>query len=481
MKKAKSILAILLAMVIALSTSAFAFATTTPSEEETNATPDTANTVGVGSSINAKLDDDTDVDWFVFQTTENGLVTVTLSHSAISGADAETSFFAVEIQGADGVQIESFKSTGSQTEAKVEFSAVPGSYYVKVAMDRQYVDNLTYTVAVKLDSAALVEKEDNDTWGTATEMTMATDAKPGVVYYGTIDKGTEAAGDVDYYKLTVNRDYLLYPGIYNTASNTGNYSLSVIETVDGDGGAAVERSLGTLKIYSNQETVEGSPIGVKAGTYYVKVAGIDNSVGGYQIRIFGRAASGTETEYNNDAKNANTILVGGELTGSLFDETDVDCFTYTTKGNNNGYKITLGAYSSKPETANGQWILVVKNESGNEVCKVDATASEAGVLETDPLSAGTYTFIISKGNVYTDEVYKISFEAKTASDDSDDDESLGFFEDMKAFFDEVGALDWGGFANQFMEWLPSVNVFGMIGDLMNSIVPFITEFLFANT
>lgn len=481
MKKAKSLLALLLALIISVSGSVFAFAAQTDEESETNATPATADVVGVGSSINAKLDEPTDVDWFMFEAADNGLATVTLSHSALSGADSNVSFFKVEIIGADGVFIESFKSAGDQKDATVDFSVTPGDYYIKVAMDRQHIDNLTYTVSVKLDKSALVEKEDNDTYGDATPLTLATKAKPATLYYGTIDKGSEAVGDVDYYKFTVVGNHILYPSIYNTASNTGNYTLSVVETVTGAGGVAVERSLGTIKIAANQEQTDGSAIGVESGTYFIKVAGIDGSVGGYQIRVYGDSASKIETEYNNTVATADDIQIGGVLSGSLFDESDVDCFAYTTKGNNNGYKITLGAYSANNKVANGQWSVVVKNASDGQVCKMDVQVGKDGVVETDPLTAGTYYIYVSKGNVFTDDIYELKFEAKAASDEPVEEKPAGIIEQMISFFQQIGALDWGKFFGQFGELLSGINLLGMISAIADSIIPFITEFLFANT
>lgn len=479
MKKAKSILALLLALIISVSGSVFAFAAQTAEEDAENSTPSTADVVGVGSSISAKLDTPTDVDWFVFDAKDCGLATVTLSHNALEGADESASFFKVEVIGEDGVFIESFKSAGGQKDASVSFSVTPADYYISVQMDRQHLETLTYTVSVKLDKSALVEKENNNTYGDATPLTMANKTKPDTLYYGTIDKGSEASGDVDYFKITVPADYLLYPSIYNTASNTGNYSLSIVETIDGDGGVTVERSLGTLKIAENEAQKDGSAIGVKAGTYYIKVAGIEGSVGGYQIRIYGGSASKIETEYNNTSATADIIYVGSEITGSLFDANDVDCFEYTTKGKNGGYKITLSAYSKK--VTNGQWSLVMRNESDGQVCKLDATVNEAGVAETDALPAGTYTIYVTKGNNFTDDIYTLKFEAKEVKDEPEEEEPANLIEQMMSFFKKIGDLNWGKFADQFMEWLPSVNVFGMIQDIMNSVIPFLTEFLFKNT
>ena len=82
MKTAKKLLALLLALIMATSFASVAFAAN--EETENNATPASANVIGVGSSINAKLDEPTDVDWFKFVSDACGLATVTLTHNAVS-------------------------------------------------------------------------------------------------------------------------------------------------------------------------------------------------------------------------------------------------------------------------------------------------------------------------------------------------------------------------------------------------------------
>ena len=484
MKTAKKLLAILLSLVMIMSCAAVSFAAT-EEEKESNATPASANSIGVGSSISAKLGEPTDVDWFTFKSTACGLATVTLSHTAITGADSNVSFFKVEIIDKDGVYVETFKSAGSDATASVSFSVVPGDYFVKVAMDRQHIDNLTYTVAVAVNASANVEKEENDTFGDATLMTTATKAKPDLTYYGTIDKGTEAIGDVDYYKFIVNETTMIYPSIYNTSTNTGKYKLTILDTVTGAGGKAEERVLGSIVISSSEDQVDGGAIGVKAGTYYVRISGVDESVGGYQFRIYTQGSTSTETEFNNNPKDANDIFVGSKFTGCLFDEDDTDVFTFITKGNNSGYKIILKAYSTKIKNPSGQWQLIVKNSSDGLVTKMDVTATATGELTTDPLPAGEYFIYVEKGNVFTSDVYLLELQslpkADTGEEDKDDEGTI--FDRMAAFFERMSTLPWMEFLEPIIEVVQGIEITGLLGmmmDLVTSVggfLPFLPEIL----
>ena len=490
MKTAKKLLALLLAFIIAMSCAAVASAAA-DEETESNATPTSANLIGVGGAMNAKLEDPKDVDWFTFESTANGLATVKLDHTAITGADSNVSFFKVEIIGEDGVYVESFKSAGNQASASVSFSVIPSDYFIKVSMDRQHIDNLTYTLKVDIDKSANVEKEENDTFGDATFMNTATKAKPDLTYFGTIDKGSEASGDIDYYKFFVGETTMIYPSIYNTATNTGRYKLSVLDTVTGKDGVAVERVLGTIIISANESQIDGGAIGVKAGTYYVRISGVDNTVGGYQFRIYTSPSSNTETEFNNTVKDANDIYVGSKITGCLFDETDKDIFTFVTKGNNSGYKLNLKAYSSKIKNPNGQWSVVVKNSSDGQVCKMDVLASTAGELTIEPLPAGEYFIYVNKGNVFTSDVYLLEFASLPKSDDDKEEEPVEgtLIDRIVAFGERLSTLPWMEFIDPIMQVLKGMDLEGILGmgtDLGVSIgkfLPFLPEILehfFAN-
>lgn len=479
MKTAKKLLALLLAFIMATSCASVAFAAN--DEVEPNATPTSATVIGVGSSVNAKLDDPTDVDWFKFASDACGLATVTLSHNVVSGAETNLSFFKVNIIDEAGVYVESFKSTGTQASSSVSFSVIPGNYFIEVVMGNQHNDSVTYTVAVAINKSANVEKESNDNIGDATSMLTATKSKPDLTYYGTIAKGASVEGDVDYYKFTVSETTLVYPSLYNTATNTGKYQLSILDTVTGKDGVAEERVLGSITIASSEDQITGEAIGVKKGTYFVKITGLEGSVGGYQFRIYTQASSNTELEYNNTKKDANDIAVGSKITGCLSDEKDTDVFAFNTKGNNSGYKLIFKPYSANPKTPNGQWVVTIRNSSDGQVCKMDVDADASGELVTEPLAAGEYFVYVTKGNIYTGDVYYLEFQALPKSEEQEEPSEGTFIDRIVAFFARMGTLPWADFAAPLLEVLQGMEItgmLGMMGDLVSSIgkfLPFLPE------
>ncbi|MBQ8027443.1 MAG: hypothetical protein IJ261_04930 [Clostridia bacterium] len=476
MKKAKSILALLLALLIAMGSTFCAFAADTREEDAENSTPETADLVGEGSPINGKISDVDDEDFFVFEAAKSGIAKVTLSHVALTGSAADASYFQVTITDSKGVNIESFKSTALQAEASAEFSVSPGDYYIKVAMDDINDANLVYTISVDIDTSADFEIETNNSVSDATAMGFATKTNPNKLYYGTI-----STNDVDYYKVTVTSSSLLYIGIYNTASKTGNYKATFIEVQPGVNSVPQELSLGSIKIGANEEQANSTAIGVDSGTYYLKVEGISGSVGGYQVRVYsGGSYVDIEHEYNNDVLNANTVRIGSKITGSLLDKDDVDCFKFSTAGNNYGYKVTVNAYDADAKKTEGQWMVEIVSASNGTVAKGDATNTKEAVISTETLVAGTYYIYVTDGNVFTDKIYELSFEAldPPADDGGDDDDGPLSFEE---FAKQIADLNWGKLFDNFSSWLPSVNVFGMLFDMMKSIIPFITAFFFSNT
>lgn len=474
MKKAKSLLALILAMLIAFGGTVFAFAAEDPAESEENNTIATADVLGIGTSIKGKIADADDVDYYAITAENSGLITVSLAHDVKSNADATASYFEVIVYDAEEAQIDSFKSTGADAKVSVDFSVIPGVYYVLVKWDRVLDDTLEYVLSAKINQSALFETEPNDLVSQATALTLS---KKGdnKLYYGAI-----SAGDTDYYSVSFSKPSLALFGIYNTASKTGSYKASLIKVVDGVDGNPLEKVVGTI-IIENGETVKDSPLfGVNGGTYYLKVEGIGSSTGGYQVRVYaGDSNTNDEFEYNNEEKYANLVAQGKDVTANIFDKTDVDFFKFNVSNTNGGYSITVSDYDGKKDVTNGQWSVEVFDGNGNIIKeKVTVLNSEKYVIETDALANGTYYIKVTAGNNFTGETYKVSITEKKASASTDDkDDGVTSFDE---FIDSIKSIDWSGFWKNFEGWLEYVNVIGIISDLMKSVADFITTFIFAN-
>lgn len=470
MKKVKSILALLLALLLAMGSTVCASAATAAEESEENGTIATADALALGTAMKGSIgvttaEGEEDVDFFKLTTTSIGIVTVEFAHNVVTGASSN--YFKIAVVDAENNELAAFKSKGTDATVSGSFSAAPGTYYVKVESDTVHDATLGYTVTAKLNTSALVEKEDNGKVENATDMTVSVNGA-NKLYYGTITEG-----DVDYFKVTFTSPVLASIGIYNTFAEKGNYKATLIKVVDGATGGFDEKHIAAIEIKNTEIQANSTSIGVSGGTYYLRIEGVDGSTGGYQARVFGGGSNvNIEYEYNNEYSLANLVNLDKIFTANLFDAADEDCFKFTAAANNNGYKLTVASYDKAKEAVSGKWKLTMVNQQGKEITVAYNTADSTKlVAETAALEAGTYYVKVSAGTVFTNETYSISVSAAEKKAE----------ETKPSLIDRIKALDWSTFFENFTSWLPSVNMWGMVSDIYKSVAKFVTEFLFANT
>lgn len=482
MKTAKSLLALVLAMLIAMGSLVCASAVQDLSESEENGTIETADVFGIGTDIKAKLSGVEDKDYFAFTATESGLVTVTLKHDKKAAVDDIATYFDVVVYDSTGKnEIDSFKSKGADESKSIDFSVTPGAYYVYVKAGSVVDTNLEYILSASISKTALFEKEPNNITSFATAM-EASKKGSSKNYYGAIT--SDEGRDVDYYKVEFKAETLISFGIYNTASKSGNFKATFIESVDGEYGEPLEKEIGSIVINEGEAIKDSPNFGVDEGVYYLKVQGVSNSTGGYQVRVFafdGSSSVAVEHEYNNNAKYAQKLQVGKTVTGNIFDEKDVDVFYIEAPKGNYGYEIVLADNNGKQEVVNGQWFLEVSDKNGHIIEeKMTITNAETETAGTDPLEKGTYYFEVSAGNVFTGETYKLTIKEKKApanTDDPDkDDDGITTFADLFAM---LKAIDWSNFLANFEGWFEFINIGGIIKDIIPGIVKLFTEVIFA--
>ena len=482
MKKAKSLLALILATLIAFGSFVCAWAVEDPSESEENGTTATADVFGIGSAIKAKLSDTTDIDYFAFTAADSGLVTVTLKHDKKTGVDPNATYFTVTVFDSTGLnEIDSFKSKGADDSKSIDFSVTPGSYYVLVEGGSVLDTTLEYVLSATINKTALFEKEPNNIASQATELKASKkgDAKN---YYGAIT--ADDGRDVDYYEVKFTKETLVSFGIYNTASKTGNYKASFVKIVDGEYGKPLEKVAGSITI-NDGETLKDSPnFGVDKGTYYLKVEGIGDSTGGYQVRVFdfdSNSSVALEHEFNNEARYAQEIKAGNTVTANIFDESDIDIFVLEVPQSNYGYEITLADNNTTREVTNGQWTLEITDENGHVVeDKVNVLNSEPVTAETAVLEKGLYYINVTAGNVFTGETYKVTVKAKTAPvDDGEDDKDDDGITSISEFFEQIKNIDWSNFMKNFEGWFEYINVIGIVTDIIPGIVKMLSDLVFS--
>lgn len=462
MKKAKSILALLMAfvMVMGIAVTGSAAADAVAEESENNGTFETADAFGFGTKIKGVLDEADDADYFTFTANANGLATVILSHNEITDASQDIAYFEIVVYDANETEMLSFRSTGAEKETlSPSFAITSGAtYFVVVSMGSIHSETLEYAITADFDSSARTEVEPNNQAATATNLELSTsgNAKP---YYGTI---SSTGNDVDYYRVAPETTGVIYLYLYN-GNIPADFKATLYTHYEVADGVLSEEPITSITIDHNQEYVKSVAIGVYAKEYMLKIEGL-NSTGDYRTRVFFQPVSDAEMEYNNKPNANNTLLVGAPLRGTISQDTDIDFYSFKATADNVGYTISLGlADEASPKT--GSWYITITdgNESviGN-VQNLEVKATETKVITTEALVAGKNYYIeIKQGSTLTTEAYRIGVAAVEPSEDTEPDANDGdFFAQIKEYFN----VFW---ENNFSNWVDDgVNFVGMITNLI---------------
>ncbi len=458
MKNIKSILAFVMALIVAMSCFATAFAAEIR-EDDT----DSKNNVISGATVFTAEDTATgvlqqgDTDYYKFTVETAGLATVTIAHEANA---SELDYFVVEIirLAEDNTEavIASFKSAGNATQvASPAFGADAGDYYVKVTEGNVKGSNLEYTLSFAVDTEALCETEPNDSYKDATAIELSTnyEAKK---YAATIS----SADDADYYLVEVPAEGFIYFFIDNDTSAKGNYKVSLLTHIEGTAGVADDKTLGTVTVAAADSTKTSPSVGVEKGSYYLKVTGIDGSTGGYNVYALFYGYTGVESEFNGSFATADSIAVSEALDATIFDADDKDYYKFTSTADNLAFTVKVAPLESN--TADGVWQVKIYDAQGNAVSGAIATASQSAagevVFTAEGMAAGTYYIEVTAGSVVNTGYYQISIV---------DDEEVA---PKMTFIERIKNLDWSGFIDNFNGWFLKIDFKSTIKAIGQSII-----------
>ena len=469
MKKFKSMLAVLLAMLMIFSCAAVSYAT-----DDGNGSAATAAKLGTDNAgVKEFIESADDKDYYYIIPDDGGLATVALEHAAIAEAAAGSSYFKVEIFDGEETLIAEFVSEGNQAKAvSPKFAVSKGEkYYVCVSKGDVINSTLEYTVSASINNSALVESEPNDETGKATaiKLSEANNAQKTYRYYGNIS----SENDADIYKFTLSAPGLVYVYIYNSEnSDKGSFKATLGYSSEVAGGASVlNESLGTVEVKKADSYNAISDVGLGSGEYFVKVTGIGGSKGGYSVIVINVPVSDAETEPNNIPETADPAPINALeveaaklkiVRACLNTADDVDYFKITVPSGSNGYNIKVAASAGASKTA-GSWKVTVLSSAGKEiVAETTATDKAAATLTTDAgLAAGTYYIKVIRGTDYNPGVYTVSVQVKEKKADEGEKD--------KSWIDKIKDLDWQGFVDNFATWIDEINILGLIGELTKNL------------
>ena len=195
-------------------------------EYEDNDSYETANYIALGDSVTGIIEDRDDVDYYKVSTSMNGKIELSFCHTY---ADESGSWVVSTYIYQDGQYTElSSQYIHLNDNEKVEIPYIGavqnGIYYIKVVRDYSGVIEKNYSIQTSFVTSDCIEKEVNDTYAEATNVTL------GNSYSGIISN----ANDKDYYKITAPENGKISLDFKHTyADESGSWVVSTYIYQDG--------------------------------------------------------------------------------------------------------------------------------------------------------------------------------------------------------------------------------------------------------
>lgn len=450
MKKVKSFIAVLMALIISMSFASMAFAADVSEADATNGVASGADAFAIGDTVTGKINSSEDVDFYTFTIAKAGLLTVTLEHAAKE--EATGTYFTVEILDADSNAVASFAAAANKaTVASPAFGASAGKYFVKVTKGSVCDTTVEYKLSAAINENALCEYESNNTRekATAIELSSKTSIKK---YIGTLPAG---ATDVDYYKFSTEKAGYIYIFVENDADFKGGYAVELETYSEGSNGLAEWKNFGKFEVTKEDASIKSPCIGVAGKSeYYISVTGTE---GGYKLYVVFVEDAQSEAEYNDAVAFATALPEKTLLYASTFDKNDVDFYevkvTEKTK-----YTVKVSA-EPQTVTTDAQWKVSVVNGKNEIVAgPVTATKNTAASVEISGLEAGTYYVKVEAGDILNTNLYTIEL-----TNDGADTSNMSFKE-------LLGSIKWATLLGNFSSWIGSVNFGKIVKEIAASII-----------
>lgn len=317
-----------------------------------------AVTIRVNTSISGTISKGSEYeqDYYKFTITKDGYVVLNFKNPKQDDSDA---YWKMELYDAqyNSLVYTEIKGNTSSTDSTATGIAA-GTYYVKVTSAERYeaCSMDTYSLCVQYTESDYWEKEQNESYSTATEMVT------GKVYNGTTSKGYDY--EKDYY-------------VFNT-SNNGSISVTFTNPLQDDSKAywkvtlydSSYQKLCDWDITGNVKTTQLPVIGAAKGTYYILVTSNNYYNAGstdiYGINVSCEKSENWEKEFNEDYTSATAMNLNQEYSGVTWAgyeyEKDYYKFSISRQGM---YKVVMSV--PKLDSSEEYWLVQIYNSSYEKI------------------------------------------------------------------------------------------------------------------
>ena len=375
-------------------------------EQESNDTTATANTLTVNTEMTGNLSSSDDIDYYAVTLEKDAAISIQFENPE---QKYSYTYWKYSIVTQDGATLRTWEQKGNVTSYTTDtmgFSA--GTYYIKV-FNSSSTDNYTLLVnyTVEDSQTQLYEKEcTNDTLSDADTLPLNT-SLIGNLY---------SSDDVDYYQIELDEDGAISIQFKNPEQEyTYSYWKYSLVTQDGT-------TLRTWEQKGNVTSYTTDTMGFSAGTYYIKVQSYyssSSSMDNYTLLVNYTAEDSQTQLYEKECKNdtlsdADTLPLNTSIVGNLYSSDDVDY--YQIKLDEDG-AISIQFENPEQTYTYSYWEYSFMNASGD----ILYTWEEDGdvtkkVTNNLGFSAGTYYIKVQSSVSSTMDNYTLTVQYTAASD-----------------------------------------------------------------
>lgn len=382
----KKTVSILLSVLIALSTvSIFSFSAfaAEKTESEPNDFFSTANKINTGDTIKGKLSSYDDEDYFKIVSSSDGRLDLSFIHTLKKSShrwyidiyvagDMENPIISEEVYEEDDSNYR-FPMLGIKKNE---------TYYIYVSTIAGVSTTSDYKISAKFTASPYYEKEVNDVFTQATDITL------GKTYSGT----SMCEDDKDYYRFkTTDNGKMKLDFIYQNDSKNKDWYIDIYENTD--------KLIYSKKISSDSLCKFSIPyIGIKKNTtYYIVVENFFTEEIGveYSLKTSFSKSEFFEKEYNNSYSTASLIKINKNYHGNSIDSDDCDYYKFVPEADG---KIALN-FRTNMDNNGYKWYIEIIDSKGKKLLDTDADSySPSKILKAiNVYKNKTYYVCISDG------------------------------------------------------------------------------------
>ena len=361
----------------------------TINETESNNDYASANSFSLNSTISGKMGDSNDKDYFKISPSQNGKITLTISHNYSSNSDIYWNI--VMYAYASGTYTEFYNqriyANSGEINKLASIGAASGTiYYIKISTYYNATAGFTYNLKNEFTATNYYEREINNDYSTATSMSF------NKTYGGVMND----SNDVDYYKFSPSQNGKIALNFTHAQSDNSDiyWNISMYAYSSGN-----YTEFYNQRIYANSGEVNKlASIGAASGTiYYIRISTYYNATTGFDYNI---ENSFTTTDYyekeiNNNYGLATPMSFNQTYGGVMNDDDDVDVYKFSPSQDG---KISLTFSHDYSSNGDIYWNIVMYAYSSGTYIefynqRIYANSGETNKLSPIGASSGTTYYL----------------------------------------------------------------------------------------